>query len=476
MNLRKKIALNVSIIFISQGFIFLANFVSTIILIQSLQVKEYGIFSYGLVLVSYFAIIANFGMKPIILRELSREDGKESPLFFNAFILKLALTTLVWIATLLSAIIFFQNPLGKLTLIVLSFTLFFSSRIQAFRIIFEVYFHSKLNVTTPAIFQIADSLLLVLGLWCASYFSLDYIYFVLIYVLSAVPGFISITYLALKRNALRQKFNIQVMRKILTESIPLFIFIALITLFDRLDIMLLRYFIDYDAVAWYSGAYRLIVPLNILAIAFTNSIYPVLSRDRISNRQRLLMAFNLSAKILLLSGMILSFIFYFYGEKIILFFFSTKYLNSIAPFKVLAFSQIFSFLYLFLIDFNNSIDRQKRNVIIAATALCASFLANVILIPQLGIVGASWGRLTALFIACGVALWGLRDYISPSFIKALTKLSIPILFFIYFVASNQRFDLQFSFFFLAAFLIFIILSRYFDSTETAIFKSLIKIR
>lgn len=105
MNLRKKIALNVSIIFISQGFIFLANFVSTIILIQSLQVKEYGIFSYGLVLVSYFAIIANFGMKPIILRELSREDGKESPLFFNAFILKLALTTLVWIATLLLSLI-----------------------------------------------------------------------------------------------------------------------------------------------------------------------------------------------------------------------------------------------------------------------------------------------------------------------------------------------------------------------------------
>ena len=73
-SLSRKIFKNSSIVLFGQAFSLLANLAVTVMMARYLGEAGFGIFSYGLVFASFFALIADFGMKPIIVWELARDQ------------------------------------------------------------------------------------------------------------------------------------------------------------------------------------------------------------------------------------------------------------------------------------------------------------------------------------------------------------------------------------------------------------------
>jgi O-antigen/teichoic acid export membrane protein len=428
MNIIHKITKNISVYFLGQVCIFIANFFTIVLLTRNLGVENFGIFNYGIIYVSYFAVFANFGMKPIIFREFSRNLEARDLIFNSALLIKLILNFFVWIIVCVSAIVFHKDTQIIRTILILSFLLFFATKTETFRIIFELYFQAELNVTKPIFLQVLDSLVLIISIFIASKLHLAYYYYLLIYIIAFLPGFILIAFFCLHKVKLRLKFDLGTIKFLLRESLPLFIFVSLMTIQTRLDVFLLKFFGDFQDIGYYSGAFRLVNPLSLLAAATIVSLYPLLIHYIKTDEKKLKLLISLVLKILIFISTFISISVYFYGDEILIFLFSDKYESSIQPFKILIWSQIFNFILVFLIEFNNSIYKQKSNISVAVIILLINFLFCVLLIPQYTYIGASYAKLISLFIGAFWIIFFTRFYITKNVVSAIIKILIVIPF------------------------------------------------
>jgi O-antigen/teichoic acid export membrane protein len=173
------------------------------------------------------------------------------------------------------------------------------------------------------------------------------------------------------------------------KSIPLGIAAILLVFYNRANFTLVSYFTGDNAAGIYNAAFALINGIALLAATFSSVMLPRFSALGSTDKKTLENLYGEAFKYLLILGMGIAFGAIAIGEPLIQALFSEKYIQSFRPLLILAFAGIF--LYLNSIQLILLMARQANRQIIRMVGITsvANLITAVILIPQIGYIGAA---------------------------------------------------------------------------------------
>lgn len=375
----------------------LFTFLSITVAARHLGVENFGKFGYLLAVVVIISKAMDFGFTPIVFRELSVNKNDYSLL--NTA-LALRFIAFIFVAVLFNGVVFFLG--FSYTDIILSNILLVNSLISAkficVRELMDVPFKVNFKMQYPMIFTNLDNLILMISVFFIPLFKDRLTFFIIMYAVSNIPGMI------LMLIFLKKKFNFSIIptfkryKWLIYESLPIFGFIMLDTLYQQMDVVMLKYFSSYYDAGVYAAASRLVMPLLIFPTAIIHTIFPIISRleDESEDRNNLLI--NFVFKILFLFAAILAYIFLFKHESFITIVYGKKYLNSGLPTGLLLISQIFFFYNFFIVNLLIAYRKQKYDFVYSALILVVHFMVSIILIKNYTYNGVALGKITAGFI------------------------------------------------------------------------------
>ena len=408
------------------AFVHLANYLGE---------GDFGRLSLAIAYIGTFEIIVNFGLNQVIVREIS-STGKDriSTLLGNGIILKFILaSSAILVAFALSP--FLSYPKETLTLIyIISLNLILTTKLSSARTIFDAIFQARLKMIFPILYGLFDAIVFAALLYVFTInYNSDLITIAWIYTLSNLPGALLLLISFLKETNASVKFNFKLIQPLFFECLPIAFYLLFSILNTKIDVLLLSWIRSESEVGYYSAATRLVYPLVFFSTSFSISLFPLLSRFYEQDMNQFLRVARTGAKFITLLAIYLSVVLAFNAKNIILKFYIPSFASAIEPFKFLIVALGFNFLNLFFVDIIVAMRRQKMASFILAIALLTNIGLNLILVPDHGIVGASYARLASTLVGCILFILVITKKLSIK--KLLPTLKI-LLFAVVFLLIN----------------------------------------
>ena len=369
-----KIVKNIFSISTGQAFSLIINFVSISLIARALSVDLFGNFNYLLAIATIISKLIDFGFVPIVFREVSQSQLRKN-LINTAITLRLIFFVVALL--LFNSIAFTLSK--DLTDIILTniflLNIILSNKFQNFREILEVTFRVNLSMHIPMTIVVLENIFLLILVMLFPFTSFPPLeYFISIYVLVNLPGFVVILFILKKKYQLNLKFNLENYKWLIKESLPIFGYVALIALFQQLDIIFLKYFSTEYSVGLYSAAMRLTIPFNILPTALVMTIFPIIVRNIISNQEENKRLILLSYKLLFAFSFLLVLIISFRSEEIIHIVFGKNFIEASLATNLLLWGQVFLFFNFLSVDLFTAHRKQKNNLYYALLILIINTL------------------------------------------------------------------------------------------------------
>lgn len=183
------------------------------------------------------------------------------------------------------------------------------------------------------------------------------------------------------------------LKKILLTALPFTLAIAFGRFYSYADIVILKIIRGSAEVGIYSTPSKISFAFQFIPLAFTAALYPRLSELAKNNPEQFKKSLTQSIGYLLLIAAPISFGIFILAKPIVLLAFTEKFIESVLPLKIMILSLIFSFVSFPLGAALNACGQEKKQTVVTAIALIINVIANALLIPTLGAVGAAWSAL-----------------------------------------------------------------------------------
>ncbi len=288
-------------------------------------------------------------------------------------------------------------------------TIILSAKTVCLRELLTTPFKVNLKMHYPMTLAILDNLFLLLMIMFIPFVKDPVFYFVIVYSVSSVPGFILSFYFLKKKFDYKFKLRLDHGLWLLKESIPLFGFVILTTIFMQIDIVILNAYKGPYAVGIYSAGVRLTMPLSIIPGAIVTTVFPILVK-RMSDKVSSDFLSNLVIKLLYFIAFIIAAVFTFESNSLVNFIFGPQYLSASLPASILYWCQIFLFFTFYTLVVLIAKNKQFYNFLYGAIQVVVNLALNFILIPQYSFLGASLAKLIASFASFVFILMVLNKF------------------------------------------------------------------
>ncbi len=182
------------------------------------------------------------------------------------------------------------------------------------------------------------------------------------------------------------------------------------------DILALTYFSGLINVGLYSVALPTAKVLMYFPRAIGGVLLPLTSELWVKGKEKILRAgIELLYKYSLIIIVPLAFIMFSFADLLITVLYGEKYILAANSMKILSIGMIFAILYGINISFFAGIGKPQITSKIVYTAAIFNFVANITLIPFIGIIGAALATTGSYFIMMVVGLWYIKKFIEISF-------------------------------------------------------------
>lgn len=353
-----------------------------------------GQYSFVASLVPFWFILVDFGAGGYLYREWThgKDDLKEMDRDFNIlFTTRLIIISLLFVPFILSNYFSNRDVLGSL---VIFFIALFVSQIVN---LYDLYLQSVNRFNMVAIRQILEKIIATVVAVGMLFFvaKVSVVFFAIL--VSYVGVLIYYQYRAALPFRLRLVFDWSRSKELFRKGMP-FVFLGMFAaIYGRIDMIMLRYFSGFEAVGWYSVAYKFLDISFVFPSLFLASIFPLLSssygQEGLGGRFEQL--FVKSFRVLFSFGVLTAVFFLFFAPQVIDLFFADSFAPAAPALRILMVGQMFAFLSLL---FSNVLIVQRKEFrglyIIMACALINVSL-NFILIPKFSLYGAAWATVLA---------------------------------------------------------------------------------
>ncbi len=367
----------------------------------------YGMLNYAVAFVSLFSALATLGLDQIVVRELVHTPENEGKLVGTSFFLKLIGGILVLFLSTLTA--FFIHK-GDLKTILMIFFVSLGMVAQAFLAI-DFFFQSKILSKYTVIAQntafFAVSLLKVLLILMSQ--SVEWFA-----IMSVFEAFIAGVFLVFFYNRKGGhiscwKFDIATAKKLLLDSWPLILSSVAITIYMRVDQVMIRNMLGEREVGWYSAAVSLTEVFWIIPGMIMNSIFPVLVQSKKESEQLYYDRLQWSYVIMLIMGLSIGIIVAISSTQIVKILYGKEFSPTANILKIYVLATIIIFWGAPTSKWSVIENLQKLSFSRTMIAAFVNVLLNFFLIPIWQGFGAALATVFAQFVsAIGINLFDKR--------------------------------------------------------------------
>jgi len=379
-----------------------------VIVARFLGVDNYGRFSSLLAIVSILSKIVDFGIEPIVFREFAKD--KDNYHVFSAG-LNLRFVLYICLVLLFNLIAPFVELSAREILLsnILFTTIILSAKMVVVRESLVTPFKVGMKMHYPMLMAILDNLVLLSLILFIPLMNDPVLYFVIVYALSNIPGFILSFYFLWKKFGYKYEFTLERGMWLLKESLPLFGFVLLTNIFLQLDVVILDSFKGHFATGIYSAGSRLTMPLSIIPGAIVTTVFPILVK-RLKDNENTEFINNLVIKLLYFISFAIAAVFTFESNALVTIIFGSQFSATAYSASILYWCQIFLFFAFYSLSVLIADNKQHYNFMYAGIQAGVNILFCFILIPQYSYVGASIAKLIASFISFIFILFALNKF------------------------------------------------------------------
>jgi O-antigen/teichoic acid export membrane protein len=197
-------------------------------------------------------------------------------------------------------------------------------------------------------------------------------------------------------------------------ALPFFLAAMFVKVYSYVDSLILTHYYDQVAVGTYAVAYKLTYAFQFLPLAFVAALYPSMSAHS-SEPAELKKIFLKSLWYLTLLGAPIVFGLWSLAPEIIAAFYGDTYSGSVLPLQFLVFVLLFIFLDYPLGSLLNATNRQTTKTTIMGITMVINIIANLILIPRMGVLGACISALICFSFMFGAGWFAVHRVINLKF-------------------------------------------------------------
>lgn len=396
---QSEVALNTAWQFFERFFSLGCAFISSIFVIRYFAPAEYGVFAYASSYVTLFSSLTSMGLQSIAVREMVKKEISVEAIMGSSFVIMLCGAIIALILAVGGAIVTHEKSLATWVILILCL----NNVVGAFAVI-NYYFQAEIKARYIAYIMLVQDIIDISVRIGMVHFKAQLLSFALLGFIEGICVYIAIYILFRYKSQLKQwKVNKSTIKYLLHQSIPLAISGVMINLYMRLDQVMIEHYCGMKEIAEYSVGVKLVEVFYMIPMIITPNILPI----AVKYFQRSEKEFdNFIIKLLRYYAVVTIAIFiviWFVATPLIEHLYGNKYLASINVFR---YSAILIFLSCIGVTGSlwlNVKGIQKYAIHRTLTGLIVCLIANYILIPKFGIMGAVYATLLAQFFATYVS-------------------------------------------------------------------------
>lgn len=360
--------------------------------------EQFGLFSYAQSFVGLFTAIATLGLDGIVVRELVKDESRRDELIGTTFWLKV-MGTLGVLVILTIAVNFTSNDAytNTLVFIIASATIF-----QSFNVI-DFYFQSKVMskfVVYANIISLFLSSLLKIALILYEAPLLAFVWVIFFDNLILALGFI---YFYIKNNATFTIKNLTFSQAtaftLLKDSWPLILSGIVISIYMKIDQVMIKEILNAEAVGQYAAAVRISEAWYFIPMVIASSLFPaIINAKKISEElyyARLQKLYDLMVWMAIAIALPMTFL----SDWIVELLYGGQYNQAGSVLMIHIWAGVFVFLGVASGKWFMAENLQILSFLRTFYGMLINIILNIILIPKYGIQGAAIATLISQIVA-----------------------------------------------------------------------------
>ena len=377
--------------------------------------EQFGLFSYAQSFVGLFTVIATLGLDGIVIRELVKDDTRRDELISTAFWLKFmgAFGVLIVLAL---AVNFTSNDshTNSLVFIISSATIF-----QSFNVV-DMYFQSKVlskYIVYANVISLFISSIVKITLILNEAPLIAFAWVILFDSFILASGFIYF-YLKNRRHneqpnrysvfdtesSFAWKFNKSTAFSLLKDSWPLILSGIVISIYMKIDQVMIKEMMNAEAVGQYAAAVRLSEAWYFIPMVIASSLFPAIINAKKQSEElyyaRLQKLYSLMVWLAIAIALPMTFL----SDWVVHFLYGEQYNQAGSILMIHIWAGVFVFLGVASGKWLLSENLQIFSTVNTSIGAIVNIWLNYILIPKIGVSGAAWATLISYFVAAYLCL------------------------------------------------------------------------
>lgn len=358
--------------------------------------SDFGLYSYALSFAGIFTVISTLGIDSILTRELVKDPEKNNLLLGTGFGLKF-IGALISILLLAVAVIFTSHDKTTNLLI---FVIAAAPIFQSFNVV-DFFFQSKVLSKYSVIVQSSSFILssvIKLSLIFLHASLLSFAIFTTAEYVFLAAGYV-LMYRSRKLNISEWKFELNTGLRILKDSWPLILSGVVITIYMKIDQVMIKQMLGNAEVGYYAAAVRLCEAWYFLPTIITTSLFPaIVNAKKISEQlyqSRLQKLYDLLAWAAILIALPTTFLSGFIIEIL----YKPEFLPAAPVLTIYIWAGVATFLGVASSQFLITENFTKIAFVRTFIGMIVNVILNFLLIPVYGISGSAAATLISYSVA-----------------------------------------------------------------------------
>ena len=381
-------------IFITSAYIGqkIVSFVYFTLIARNIGAENTGKYFFALSFTTIFVVFVDLGLTSVLVREAARIKERTQDYFSTILSVKIILGLLSYLASFIVINLLGYSVEIKQLIYLSAVTMLFDS------LHLSIYgvMRALGNLKYEAIGIVGSQFITLIFGTVFLYFHKPLIFLIIAFV---VPSFLNVCFASLMlykkyQIKLKPRFDKNIFNHLAKIAVPFALAAIFARVYSYIDSIILSKLVGDIAVGWYSIPYKITFAFQFIPMALTAALYPRFSESFIFDKEKLSFYFQKGMKYLMIIVFPITIGIIVLAKDIILSLYTSEFLPSILPLKILMISLIFSFLSFPIGALLNACNKQITQTAIVLFILLVNISLNLFLIPKYGITGAAIAALT----------------------------------------------------------------------------------
>ena len=390
--------------------------------------QQYGLLSYAVSFVALFSIFSTLGLDQIVVKELISSPNSTPSVLGTVFRLKLggAVTVILLLSTIL--LVSGESPETKLLILIISTGLIF----QSFSVI-DFYFQSRVlskYVVIAHVVQVLFSAILKLSLIALK---ANLIFFAIAILIDSLLVAIGLIYFYThhnKKSIPAWNFDRTLAWELLRKSWPLALSGLVVTIYMKIDQVMLKELLNPEAVGRYAVAARISEIWYFIPGLIVQSLFPAIISLKSSKSEHYKRSLQQLHDFLSMAALIIAIPVCLFAESLIEFLYGSSFSDAGLILSIHIWAGLLVFpgnirAHLIVLE-----DQQLIALVFRSIGAVLNIVLNFLLIPRYGAVGAAWATL-ASYIFPVLLVCPVNSLIRSTVAMTIKSYAFPIRLLLY---------------------------------------------